>query len=215
VIRRTFRRGIRLGALAGIAYGVAKVLQNRREGGAPAPWQPVAERPPDSVPAPVRAAPRPPPAAKPTAVEPEPEPEPEPEAAADAEPEAEAEAVEAPPAGDAPPAPAAPKGEFNLERVRPARPGTASKTTASKTTASKDTAKRAAVKRTSTRASVADRAWVEPSGQTCPPSHPIKAKKPSFLYHLPGMSAYERTKPDRCYRDERSAHGDGFLKAKR
>jgi hypothetical protein len=132
----------------------------------------------------------------PKAVEPEPEPEPvveaeaEPEPAAEAEPEAEA---------------AAPKGDFNLERVRPARPGSASK----------DTAKRAAVKRTSTRTSVASRAWVEPSGTTCPPSHPIKAKKPSFLYHLPGMSAYERTKPDRCYRDERSARGDGFLKAKR
>ena len=199
MIRRTFRRGIRLGALAGIAYGVAKVLQNRREqGGAPAPWQPAPEpRPaPDPIAAPVRAAPTPPPAEKPKAAEPEPEPvvepepEPEPEPVVEAEPEAEAPA---------------PKGDFNLERVRPARPGSASK----------QTAKRAPVKRTSTRASVADRAWVEPSGSTCPPSHPIKAKKPSFLYHLPGMSAYERTKPDRCYRDERSARGDGFLKAKR
>jgi len=210
VIRRTFRRGIRLGALAGIAYGVSKLLQNRREqGGAPAPWQPAPERlpAPDPVRAPVRAAPTPPPAEEPKAVEPEPEPEPEPVVEAEAEPEPEPEA-----AVEAEPEAAAPKGDFNLERVRPARPGTA----ASKTTAtSKTTAKRAAVKRTSTRTSVASRAWVEPSGTTCPPSHPIKAKKPSFLYHLPGMSAYERTKPDRCYRDERSARGDGFLKAKR
>jgi len=203
VIRRTFRRGIRLGALAGIAYGVSKLLQKRREqGGAPAPWQPAPERrtAPDPVRAPVRAAPTPPPAEEPKAVEPEPEPVVEAVVEAEAEPEPEPET-----AVDAEPEAAAPKGDFNLERVRPARPGSASK----------DTAKRAAVKRTSTRTSVASRAWVEPSGTTCPPSHPIKAKKPSFLYHLPGMSAYERTKPDRCYRDERSARGDGFLKAKR
>src|SRR5207244_13465803 len=118
------------------------------------------------------------------------------------------------------PAPAAPAGDFDLERVRPFRPDTvrreAAKPPAAKAPAAKaQAAKRPATKRTSTRASVADKAWVEPSGSTCPPSHPIKAQKPSFLYHLPGMAAYERTKPDRCYRDERGARADGFLKAKR
>ena len=121
----------------------------------------------------------------------------------------------APPAGDAPPAPSAPAGDFNLERVRPARPDAARRETAKPAAAKATAAKRPAAKRTSTRASVADKTWVEPSGSTCPPSHPIKAKKPSFLYHLPGMAAYERTKPDRCYRDERAARADGFLKAKR
>jgi hypothetical protein len=58
-------------------------------------------------------------------------------------------------------------------------------------------------------------AWVEPSGGRCPPSHPIKAKLRSQLYHLPGMAAYERTSPDRCYRDEAAAEADGLRRAKR
>ncbi len=57
--------------------------------------------------------------------------------------------------------------------------------------------------------------WVEPAGGGCPPSHPIKAKLRSGLYHLPGMAAYERTQPDRCYRDEVAAQADGLRRAKR
>lgn len=58
-------------------------------------------------------------------------------------------------------------------------------------------------------------AWVEPSGATCPDSHPLKAKLASGLFHLPGMLAYRRTRPDRCYRDEGSALADGLRRAKR
>jgi hypothetical protein len=58
-------------------------------------------------------------------------------------------------------------------------------------------------------------AWVEPVGNTCPPSHPVKAKLSSRLFHLPGMFAYERTRPDRCYRDEDAAAADGLRRAKR
>jgi hypothetical protein len=57
--------------------------------------------------------------------------------------------------------------------------------------------------------------WVEPSGTTCPGSHPIKAKMSSRIFHLPGMFAYERTRPDRCYPDEQSAVSDGFTRSKR
>jgi hypothetical protein len=57
--------------------------------------------------------------------------------------------------------------------------------------------------------------WVEPSGGVCPSTHPIKAKLKSKLYHLPGMFAYDRTRPDRCYRDEDAAVADGLTKAKR
>lgn len=58
--------------------------------------------------------------------------------------------------------------------------------------------------------------WVEAQADgTCPPSHPIKAKLSSKLYHLPGMLAYERTKPDRCYADEAAAEADGLRRAKR
>jgi hypothetical protein len=60
------------------------------------------------------------------------------------------------------------------------------------------------------------RAWVEPSSDgICPQTHPIRAKASSKIFHLPGMLAYERTKPDRCYAEEAAAEADGFRKAKR
>jgi hypothetical protein len=58
-------------------------------------------------------------------------------------------------------------------------------------------------------------AWVEPEGPVCPPSHPVKAKLRSGIFHLPGMAAYRRTTPDRCYPDEAAAEGDGLRKAAR
>jgi hypothetical protein len=36
-----------------------------------------------------------------------------------------------------------------------------------------------------------------------------------MIYHLPGMLAYDRTQPDRCYRDAPAAEADGLRKAKR
>ncbi|MGK2950700.1 MAG: sunset domain-containing protein, partial [Acidimicrobiales bacterium] len=59
------------------------------------------------------------------------------------------------------------------------------------------------------------KAWVEPSGEVCPTSHPVKAKLTSKIFHLPGMLNYERTRPDRCYRDADAAEGDGLRAAKR
>ena len=58
-------------------------------------------------------------------------------------------------------------------------------------------------------------AYVEPSDGICPPTHPIKAKLASRLFHAPGMFAYPRTRPDRCYRDADAAVADGFTSAKR
>ena len=57
--------------------------------------------------------------------------------------------------------------------------------------------------------------WVGPTGRICPPSHPVKAKLSSRIFHLPGMAAYNRTTPDRCYVDESSAVEDGFTRSKR
>jgi hypothetical protein len=57
--------------------------------------------------------------------------------------------------------------------------------------------------------------WVAPVEGVCPPSHPIKAKAASHIYHLPGMLYYDRTKPDRCYSDESAAVADGFTRSKR
>lgn len=57
--------------------------------------------------------------------------------------------------------------------------------------------------------------WVDPVEGVCPTTHPIKAKLTSKLFHLPGMFAYERTRPDRCYRDDAAAEADGLTRAKR
>jgi hypothetical protein len=57
--------------------------------------------------------------------------------------------------------------------------------------------------------------WVDPADGTCPPTHPVKAKLASRLFHLPGMFAYARTRPDRCYLDADTAVSDGFTAAKR
>lgn len=57
--------------------------------------------------------------------------------------------------------------------------------------------------------------WLEAVDSECPESHPVKAKLSSMLYHLPGMAAYNRTRPDRCYSDAASAEADGFTRAKR
>jgi hypothetical protein len=57
--------------------------------------------------------------------------------------------------------------------------------------------------------------WVEPDGDTCPASHPVKAKLSSKIFHVPGGLSYDRTKPDRCYRDESAAEADGLRKAAR
>ncbi|HUQ62765.1 MAG TPA: hypothetical protein VM121_03310 [Acidimicrobiales bacterium] len=61
----------------------------------------------------------------------------------------------------------------------------------------------------------ASAAWVEPVDGDCPATHPVKGKMTSLIYHLPGMTAYARTRPDRCYRDEDAAQADGLRKAKR
>src|SRR5438045_4027844 len=48
--------------------------------------------------------------------------------------------------------------------------------------------------------------WVEPiSDDLCPSSHPVKAKLSSRIFQIPGMFAYARTRPDRCYDTEESA----------
>lgn len=57
--------------------------------------------------------------------------------------------------------------------------------------------------------------WVEPVDGACPASHPVKAKLASGIFHVPGGQSYERTVPDRCYRDAASAEADGLRASKR
>lgn len=58
--------------------------------------------------------------------------------------------------------------------------------------------------------------WVDPQVDGgCPPTHMVKAKLSSKIFHVPGGLAYDRTTPDRCYRDAATAEADGFRAAKR
>jgi hypothetical protein len=62
---------------------------------------------------------------------------------------------------------------------------------------------------------VAPAGWVEPVGDVCPTTHPVKGKLVSKIFHVPGGLSYDRTKPDRCYRDAAAAEADGLRPAKR
>ena len=50
---------------------------------------------------------------------------------------------------------------------------------------------------------------------SCPVTHPIKGKLSTGIFHRPGAFAYDRTRADRCYRDESAAESDGLRAAKR
>ena len=90
----------------------------------------------------------------------------------------------------------------------------AKKAPAKKAAAKKAPAKKAAA--TADTTSEATTAWVEPeAGGACPATHPVKVKLASGIFHVPGGLAYERTAPDRCYRDAAAAEADGFRPSKR
>ena len=57
-------------------------------------------------------------------------------------------------------------------------------------------------------------AWVEAVNGACPPSHPVKVKTTSGIYHVPGGQFYDRTRPERCYVDAAAAEADGYRAAK-
>jgi hypothetical protein len=61
----------------------------------------------------------------------------------------------------------------------------------------------------------ADATWVAAVDGGCPDGYPVKAKLRSGIYHLPGMLAYQRTVPDRCYPTADAAAADGLRPAKR
>ena len=60
-----------------------------------------------------------------------------------------------------------------------------------------------------------ERLWVQANDGVCPPSHPVKAKLSSKIFHPPGARNYNRTHADRCYPDESSAQADGLRPALR
>jgi hypothetical protein len=204
VIRRSFRMGLLLGALAGLAAATVRLLQGRREpamSAPPRPWSPLDEQP-VPAPAPPRVVPDPAPVAEPVdaeAAEPAP-------ARAPAAPAVPAEPVAPVEKAVEPPTPAPPRKAAS--RTPSAKKPPTKKATAAKAT--KKTSRKRAPAKAATPAP-----WVEPIDGTCPPTHPVKGKLSSMLFHLPGMFAYDRTNPDRCYRDGVAAEADGLRSAKR
>ena len=58
--------------------------------------------------------------------------------------------------------------------------------------------------------------WVAPDTEgNCPGSHPIKGKRSSRIFHVPGGRYYESTRAERCFCDEAAAVADGYRPAKR
>jgi len=57
--------------------------------------------------------------------------------------------------------------------------------------------------------------WVDPDGNICPETHPVKGKLSSMIFQVPGNFAYDRTNPDRCYQSADAATADGMRPAKR
>ena len=57
--------------------------------------------------------------------------------------------------------------------------------------------------------------WVDPDGNICPDTHPVKGKLSSKIFQVPGNFAYDRTNPDRCYESADAATADGMRPAKR
>jgi hypothetical protein len=110
---------------------------------------------------------------------------------------------------EAQPAPYPPRPR--IEESPPATPVTATATTSTAASPATDAARATP---TAPGTDVGD-AWVEPVGDACPVSHPVKAKMSSRIYHVAGGLNYERTHPDRCYRDPTAAEADGLRRAAR
>ena len=68
---------------------------------------------------------------------------------------------------------------------------------------------------TSTTATSALPAWVEPVDGACPVTHPVKGKTKSGIYHVAGGRFYDSTVPERCYRDTAAAEADGMRASQR
>lgn len=101
-----------------------------------------------------------------------------------------------------------------IEESPPATPVTATATSVTATSPGAEAGSAAATEAAPTAADAGD-AWVEPVGDSCPVSHPVKAKMSSRIYHVEGGLNYERTHPDRCYRDAGAAEADGLRRAAR
>lgn len=131
-------------------------------------------------------------------------------------PEATFDAAPDPAAGV--PAPISPQPEVVLPVAKAGSPSAARtvKGAPAPARAKKATAPRkAAIRKAAIMRAPMAAAWVKPTDGTCPGTHPVKAKLSSMIFHLPGMVAYDRTNPDRCYIDAAAAEADDLRPAKR
>jgi hypothetical protein len=55
----------------------------------------------------------------------------------------------------------------------------------------------------------------DPMDGGCPTGFPVKGKRASGIFHVPGGLSYERTVPDRCYATPADAAADGLRAARR
>ena len=204
VIKRSFRFGLLVGLLGGLAFALLKAFSGREEEPAPAP-SPAEPGPARGTPWPRLEADPAVPAAPRLGLLPDPDAPaaPVPDPARVTGPVAMASAAEEPP-----PTPAA------TEAPKTSKPPKAKAPKTGKAAPSAAKAAKASKKPTKKKAAPA-RAWVEPDGDVCPTSHPVKAKLSSKIFHVPSGLSYDRTRPDRCYRDEDAAEADGLRPAKR
>jgi len=192
MIRLLLRRSLRLGMLGGIGYGLYKTLRSRWGGD---DWQ---SEPWVSTGAPGATVPSPSPA---SVAAPVTTPVPEKPVAARGNGEAVPSQVSDDPVeGNGQTAEAAEPARPPAPPARPAKPkrGPARKAPTGKAAEPPD-----------------ERLWVAATDGVCPPSHPVKAKLSSKIFHSPGARNYNRTQADRCYPDEASAQADGLRPALR
>ena len=111
----------------------------------------------------------------------------------------------APAAPVAPPAPSAPAAPVTPPAATPSAPAPER---VDKPVAKKPATPQPAPKKTL-------EPWIDPEGNICPESHPVKGKLSSMIFQVPGNFAYGRTNPDRCYESAEAATADGLRPAKR
>lgn len=187
MFRRLLRTSLRLGMLGGLGYGLYRALRSRLSGDAwqSEPW--VSTGPPGgTVPSPSPAS-----VAAP---------------APPAQPHGNGEAVPPTPTEDPADSNGRTRGEGEAGARPPAPPARSAKPRtgpARKAPTGKATEP------------PGERVWVAANDGVCPPSHPVKAKLSSKIFHPPGARHYNRTRADRCYPDEASAQADGLRPALR
>ena len=57
--------------------------------------------------------------------------------------------------------------------------------------------------------------FAAPNGMSCPSTHPIKGNRSSGIYHVPGGSLYDATRPEQCFAQPSDAEAAGYRRSQR